>query len=563
MVYAEVEYAIAMSPFHWKPGGEWRHEWWMGEWIWEWWWYEDDGDSCLSDFWWGLDPTWEAYDGPVAVANSFWWFDSKAETLVTGGWPQEPPAVSDHYDLIVPYGAWDDHAISNTVPFIEDLATSLNTGVSGTSREDMAAGISAYLAARGVASDFYTKTQDAPSFEWVADEVRTCEDVILLLGFYEDLGGGNWERKGGHWVNAAGVNWSNKLIGLSDPALNNAISLTISSDMHLGRVAPPEHQGIPFAPGEQRHPQRISHDIYHVVPSTSPGGQWALVDYPVMAVITDLIGLNGGGDPWTFRPISTEVEWAIGVSPYSDLVITKTAVITEVVPGDRVTYTLEYANTGLAAVHHVTITDILPLTYLTDIAYTASPPISATSGITYVWTLPMLSYGQHGTITITAESLVTAILTNTATITGLNAIDGPTPDRDPDNNTSTTGGVAVTYGVTVAPDTDSGQGDPGDTVTYTLRVTNTGSVADVIGLSHTCPPTWTVTYSSDTLNLEAGQGTDVEVYVGIPESAPGGSVGVVIVTATSQGDPTKSDDAVLTTTVSERLLYLPIMMKDY
>ncbi len=120
-----------MSPFHWKPGGEWVHMWWEGEWIWEWWWYEDDGDSCLPDFWWELG-AWGAYDGPVAVANSLWWFDSKAETLVTGGWPTPPPTISDHYDLVTAYGGWDDHATSNTIPFIEDLAQNyLNTNGSG------------------------------------------------------------------------------------------------------------------------------------------------------------------------------------------------------------------------------------------------------------------------------------------------------------------------------------------------------------------------------------------------------------------------------------------------
>jgi uncharacterized repeat protein (TIGR01451 family) len=435
-VYAEVEYALAMSPFYWKPGGEWVWLWYGGEWIWEWWWYEDDGDSCLSDFWWGLDPTWEAYDGPVAVANSFWWFDSKAETLVTGGWPTEPPTVSDHYSLIVSYGDWDDHAISNTVPFIEDLASYLGADAQGTTIANMTAGVGAYLADSGVADDFYTKTQDSPSFEWIADEVETCEDVILLLGFYEEVGA-EWERKGGHWVNAAGVSRDSHLIGLSDPAIDNAIRPSTSDTLYLGRVFPPEQLGTDFTDEEKKHPQNISHDIYSTTIATASANQWALVDYPVTDVLTDFVGLNGGGAgvmDWG-HSFETVVEWAIGVSPYSDLVITKTAVVTEVVPGDKITYTLEYANTGLAAAENVTITDILPLSYLTEISYTSQPPLSASQDVTYVWTLPKLSYGQTGLITVTAESLVTATLTNTAYITGLNAIDDPTPDGDPDNNT--------------------------------------------------------------------------------------------------------------------------------
>ena len=38
--------------------------------------------------WGGGEPF---YDGPTALANSLWWFDSKAETLLTGGWPVPPP----------------------------------------------------------------------------------------------------------------------------------------------------------------------------------------------------------------------------------------------------------------------------------------------------------------------------------------------------------------------------------------------------------------------------------------------------------------------------------------
>ena len=62
------------------------HSYYMGEWIWEWWAYEDDGDSCIPDFH-AIDGCWlprKTYDGPTALADSLWWFDSKAETLVTG-----------------------------------------------------------------------------------------------------------------------------------------------------------------------------------------------------------------------------------------------------------------------------------------------------------------------------------------------------------------------------------------------------------------------------------------------------------------------------------------------
>ncbi len=438
-IYVEVEYALAMSPFEWKPGGEWVDSYWHGEWLTEWWWYEDDGHSCLPDFAWGEGELW--YDGPTALANSFWWFDSKAETLLTGGWPTPPITPTDHYDLITAYGDWDDHAITNTTHVITGLATFLGTGPQGTTSVSMTHGIGNYLAERGVADDFYTKTQETPSWEWIADEVETCEDVIMLLGFYEQVGG-DWERKGGHWVNAAGVNRESGFVGLSDPALDYW-HVDSFFDVTMGRVFPPEHVEIPFTKEEKLNPQAISHEIYRVITSTAFEDQLALVNYPFTStsVLTNFVGWNGGGtdvESWD-NSLETVIEWAIGVSPHSDLEVAKTAVITEVVPGDPVTYTLEYANTGLAAVHNVTLTDQLNLNHLTNVTFSALPPINATANVTYAWTRPKLSYGQSGTITITGESLVTETLYNEAAITGTTEIGHPTPDRDQDDNSDEVG----------------------------------------------------------------------------------------------------------------------------
>jgi hypothetical protein len=122
----------------------------------------------------------------------------------------------------------------------------------------------------------------------------------------------------------------------------------------------------------------------------------------------------------------------------------------------------------------------------------------------------------------------------------------------------------ITRGVAISPHAATGSGGPGDTVTYTLRVTNTGSVVDVIGLSHTSPATWTVTYSANPLTLGAGVGTDVDVYVDIPPGTVLFSSVTVTVTATSQGDPSETDAAVLTTeVVSGQFIYLPLVMRNY
>jgi uncharacterized repeat protein (TIGR01451 family) len=435
-----VEYAVAVSPFTWKPGGEWVYQYYGGKWIWEWWSYEDDGDSCVPDFRWSGISIWpkEAYDGATALADSLWWFDSKAETLVTGGFPEPPPTINDNYQLVTSYDEdWDDHAISNTLPLISDLADYLNTDVHGTTKTNMAAGIQDYLETTGTDNDFYTETQEAPSFDWVADEVIECEDVVMLLGFYENVAPGEWERKGGHWVDAAGVSKESGQIGLSDPWPDGSNVASFFDIVYDGRVFPPEHLGTPFTDEEKKQPQSISHDIYFSTTTSVDPYLWALEDYPVDDVIDHAIGLNGGGEAIEVATnlLTTVVEWAMGVSPYSDLVITKTALVTEFTATDPITYVIEYANTGLAAVSDVIISDTLPITVLTNLAYTAVPPLTANAGTPYSWSIPKLSYGQTGVITVTA--VVTepspSVLGN---YTNIATISTATSERSPSNNDS-------------------------------------------------------------------------------------------------------------------------------
>ncbi len=100
------------------------------------------------------------------------------------------------------------------------------------------------------------------------------------------------------------------------------------------------------------------------------------------------------------------------------------------------------------------------------------------------------------------------------------------------------------YGVTLDPATVGKSGMPGEMVTYTLRLTNTGSMSDTFdlataGLGAYLPVTQTM--------LAAGAGSDVIANMAIPSSAANGAVYTAIVTATSQGDLTKWDVSTLTT----------------
>jgi hypothetical protein len=150
------------------------------------------------------------------------------------------------------------------------------------------------------------------------------------------------------------------------------------------------------------------------------------------------------------------------------------------------------------------------------------------------------------------------VVTVTATSQGAPAVS----DYSVLTTTATT--QTITRGVAVAPHAVTGSGAPGGTVTYTLRVTNTGSVPDVFGLSHTSPATWTLTYSANPLSLGAGVGDDVDVYIDIPLGTALFSSAIFTVTATSQGDPSQTDMAVLTVQVRDmHYVYLPVVLRDY
>ena len=170
-----------------------------------------------------------SFCGPTAVANCLWWFDSKYanQTGTPGdGW--------DNFSLVRDYNEtppptpgpnWDDHAFDNVndlntgwppagappalpafipgsqpqpqpIPrwgeLIERLAWYVNTdGIktpqpwAGTTVSNMAQGINDWLNDTERDNMLYVHVEKAPNATWIKNEVVKCEDVILLLGFWE------------------------------------------------------------------------------------------------------------------------------------------------------------------------------------------------------------------------------------------------------------------------------------------------------------------------------------------------------------------------------------------
>ncbi|MGD9046937.1 MAG: PKD domain-containing protein, partial [Anaerolineae bacterium] len=108
--------------------------------------------------------------------------------------------------------------------------------------------------------------------------------------------------------------------------------------------------------------------------------------------------------------------------------------------------------------------------------------------------------------------------------------------------------VNPVYAATVAPPTDTRIGFPGDVVTYTLRLTNTGNCLETFDLSAS-EPNWMSSFPSTVGPLYTGLGLDVDVVVTVPPDALATDQDVTTMTFASQGNGATLANSILTTSV--------------
>ena len=231
-------------------------------------------------------------------------------------------------------------------------------------------------------------------------------------------------------------------------------------------------------------------------------------------------------------------------SPYLALVAPSSAAQTAN-PNSTVTYTLIVTNAG-------TLTDSFTVTVsagslfanavtpqvINNLAAGTSAPVTVTTSV------PAGAAGGYSeAATVTATSQGDPAQQSTATLT-------------------TT--VNTVRGILISPATDARMGLQGETVTYTLMLTNTGNATD----SFTLTVSAGITFTNNILppfisNLAPNASARVTVTVSIPSSLPGASVSdIAIVTAQSANDPAKTAVATLTTTVGlPNKVYLPVVMR--
>lgn len=328
--------------------------------------YEDYAPAGMPDFdqkqnsWIYPGTGMWSHCGPVALANCFWWFDSKFETNVT-----PPPAVIDNYPLVTSFGGppWDDHDAQNVIPFVDSLAVYCNTNGlgSGTAIFDMDIGARNWLTKVGLDNAYTVRMLPidgtALDFERIREEVLASQDVILLMGFYEEVEPGLCERIGGHYVTTAGVCTSpeDSALCISDPYYDRNEGEPPAGSAHASSI----HNDAQFVSGPHG---TIHHDRYDVIPANCvfPTGivfQLELQNYPISSSDVMQFYNQNHYDPSIpsvmpqGNPIHTILEWAIIICPAD---------------------TCDYQTPG--DVNDDGSIDISDLTYMTSYLLTGGPP---------------------------------------------------------------------------------------------------------------------------------------------------------------------------------------------
>ena len=158
----------------------------------------------------------------------------------------------------------------------------------------------------------------------------------------------------------------------------------------------------------------------------------------------------------------------------SDLAVVKSAGADEVLPGDRVSYTLVYANQGPQVASDVVITDMVPFPMM-QVSYTSSGPVVTPVGpVPYTWQVQDLEPGDAGVITLTG--IISPRVASSIVFTNAAEIGSAAADPQPGDNRSEAGVRVVIPDLFLVKTAAPALGvEYHSLVTYTIAVANGGN----------------------------------------------------------------------------------------
>ncbi|WP_344871500.1 DUF7507 domain-containing protein [Allokutzneria multivorans] len=186
-----------------------------------------------------------------------------------------------------------------------------------------------------------------------------------------------------------------------------------------------------------------------------------------------------GGPPGTVPPANrctddASAACATTLVPGPGYTVTKTVDKAEAKPGEKVVYTLTVRNTGRVIAKDIKVVDDLSKVlddadYNSDASATVGAPTYAAPRLTWAGTLPV-----QGTATITYS--VTVKSPNTGDHKLVNAVTSETPGGNcpPDSTDPACSKTTLVPGMALNKEVDKKSANPGDKVTYTVTVRNTG-----------------------------------------------------------------------------------------
>jgi uncharacterized membrane protein len=195
-------------------------------------------------------------------------------------------------------------------------------------------------------------------------------------------------------------------------------------------------------------------------------------------------------------------------------------------PRETRTYTITVTNIGMAADNYI-------LNVSDNAAPSWGPTLSASS--------VLLGSGASGNVVLSIRVPDNA---TPGTLDNISVIARSKYDNTISaENSCTVRVIAIRRGVTVSISPSTQDNIRGGTLKYTVRVTNTGNVADNYTLMKSDDLIWTLSLSSSTLTIPAGENRTATLTVTIPPTAEGGAEDLITITATSRTDSTIKNSA--------------------